>query len=184
MLGSPPPTRGKVNAVQFVHHALRITPAYAGKRQTVYRIKQFRQDHPRLRGEKVLLANCIPAFPGSPPPTRGKESVGITKWDGYGITPAYAGKSQIHQHKLIHLKDHPRLRGEKSSLPALSRVITGSPPPTRGKGVPFLHGDFSVGITPAYAGKSDTTFEIKERLRDHPRLRGEKVGMFSPHHCM
>ena len=51
----------------------------------------------------------------------------------------------------------------------------GSPPLARGKAE--LDGAFAVdiGITPACAGKSIHTGHLRERIKDHPRLRGEKL---------
>ena len=92
---------------------LRITPAYAGKRERTDAGKGARRDHPRLRGEKQPLVERPEAHIGSPPLTRGK------------VRFARGLES--------HAGDHPRLRGEKSTennLPARSR---GSPPLTRGK---------------------------------------------------
>ena len=50
--GSPPPMRGKGDAMLFAYHMLGITPAYAGK--SFHRVPVFQrlQDHPRLCGEK------------------------------------------------------------------------------------------------------------------------------------
>ena len=74
---------------------------------------------------------------------------------GYGITPAYAGKSDFHDAHLRFFEDHPRLCGEKHIL--------------------FIIGGDCMGITPAYAGKSESFNDILYTLRDHPRLCGEKV---------
>ena len=51
-----------------------------------------------------------------------------------GITPAYAGKSHV--------------------FPAVAVLVSGSPPPMRGKGQRFGSRYNAAGITPAYAGKS------------------------------
>ena len=76
-----------------------------------------------------------------------------------GITPAYAGKSDV---------DCKTIASE-----------AGSPPPMRGK-------EFQTGarftfrrITPAYAGKSPILSNVHEVSQDHPRLCGEKL-LFSP----
>ena len=50
-------------------------------------------DHPRLCGEKFILA------------------VNVTLYSG--ITPAYAGKSADRQVVIVRQWDHPRLCGEK-----------------------------------------------------------------------
>ena len=70
--GSPPPMRGKVgNGLKsnFIHG---ITPAYAGKRQTVISSDVAKRDHPRLCGEKFLCRSGRMSSTGSPPPMRGK----------------------------------------------------------------------------------------------------------------
>ena len=91
--GSPPPMRGKAKLVVFPINVLRITPAYAGKSLGSILIRSHIQDHPRLCGEKYPLACYHLLYIGSPPPMRGKvcgKNVGVY---GFGITPAYAGKS-------------------------------------------------------------------------------------------
>ena len=51
----------------------------------------------------------------------------------YRITPAYAGKREFHLISFRYLRDHPRLRGEKSSVRTKTTQRQGSPPLTRGK---------------------------------------------------
>ena len=46
----------------------------------------------------------------------------------------------------------------------------------RGKGVQHRGFPLIVGITPAYAGKSDSPESGGSRQQDHPRLCGEKRG--------
>ena len=55
---------------------------------------------------------------------------------GYGITPAYAGKSWIPITQFFNIQDHPRLCGEKCTRYFSMRQWLGSPPPMRGKGKP------------------------------------------------
>ena len=72
--------------------ALRITPAYAGKRYFYIYVWFLSWDHPRLRGEKVDFVSNLIDFVGSPPLTRGKEQFTQQLKQFFGITPAYAGK--------------------------------------------------------------------------------------------
>ena len=51
-IGSPPPMRGKVNGGVGFGVLVRITPAYAGKSQSLPKILSLSWDHPRLCGEK------------------------------------------------------------------------------------------------------------------------------------
>ena len=74
--GSPPPMRGKGTPFASSFSPRRITPAYAGKSVVQNFFIPFRQDHPRLCGEKAPVAPGSPLSPGSPPPMRGKVSTG------------------------------------------------------------------------------------------------------------
>ena len=56
--------------------------------------------------------------------------------------------------------------------------MLGSPPLTRGKALLCFFLGFRLGITPAYAGKSRVAWVPASVVRDHPRLRGEKVDWF------
>ena len=50
----------------------------------------------------------------------------------------------------------------------------GSPPPMRGKAHGSRVRPHRAGITPAYAGKRRQSVQTKQKLKDHPRLCGEK----------
>ena len=90
--GSPPPMRGKDCRSADNVQRIRITPAYAGKRQVRCRCPPERQDHPRLCGEKVQgVWQCL-SIKGSPPPMRGKAFMPEISLNFSRITPAYAGK--------------------------------------------------------------------------------------------
>ena len=51
----------------------------------------------------------------------------------------------------------------------------GSPPPMRGKAILDFPYSLTLGITPAYAGKSDSSGDDLCPVQDHPRLCGEKA---------
>ena len=131
-----------------------ITPACAGKSSG--RIGAVRQagDHPRVCGEKILRMLTTQVTLGSPPRVRGKALQRNSSHSQEGITPACAGKS-------------------KSST-TTGKLGVGSPPRVRGK-VPGVCKDLErVGITPAYAGKSNLHVLFHLKVRDHPRVCGEK----------
>ena len=90
------------------------------------------------------------------------------------ITPACAGKSDLHQVAQLVAADHPRLRGEKPFGLSIQNAMMGSPPPARGKGLQRVKSSRHAGITPACAGKSVSIVPPAAKLEDHPRLRGEK----------
>ena len=88
--------RGKDSANPIALYTLRITPAYAGKRKQKWHLFPLLQDHPRLCGEKAVVGNHDRIFVGSPPPMRGKAPVIVLQSTSSGITPAYAGKSDLY----------------------------------------------------------------------------------------
>ena len=92
-----------------------------------------------------------------------------------GITPAYAGKRMFPEHYNYLHEDHPRLCGEKLCVILKKMAIIGSPPPMRGKAGTPARGLPADGITPAYAGKSNSRKIYRSMCQDHPRLCGEKV---------
>ncbi len=73
-LGSPPHTRGKVAVSAAVFCFSGITPAHAGKRMMHDIGRDMLKDHPRTRGEKMVLSRELYAVEGSPPHTRGKDN--------------------------------------------------------------------------------------------------------------
>ena len=95
-------------------------------------------------------------------------------YERYRITPAYAGKSFPAGCPRSRSRDHPRVCGEKSISRPKSGPSTGSPPRMRGKAVHCRCFQQPTGITPAYAGKSQTVSFGTTGRKDHPRVCGEK----------
>ena len=93
--GSPPRMRGKGPDDCSAEPAAGITPAYAGKRRRSERCHRRNQDHPRVCGEKVAGSVFLVPKGGSPPRMRGKVLDFCVLPFQKGITPAYAGKSQV-----------------------------------------------------------------------------------------
>ena len=145
--------RGKDVYTPSFTAVLRITPAYAGKRQITVHSVCSSQDHPRLCGEKSSMVHRPCKKTGSPPPMRGKEFYQPYEKAAVGITPAYAGKRCYNQIPCPHSRDHPRLCGEKYTIREHLSSVLGSPPPMRGKVSFTLAADIRRRITPAYAGK-------------------------------
>ena len=126
-------------------------------------------------GEKAQRARGLNLILGSPPHVRGKEDRRTHTHKTHGITPACAGKSRIHRVCTDRHRDHPRMCGEKDFKSAHPSQQLGSPPRMRGKviGVGLLN--ITIGITPAYAGKSSFLSGCTRIPRDHPRVCGEKT---------
>ena len=90
------------------------------------------------------------------------------------ITPAYAGKRPGKTCFPGFPWDHPRLCGEKLVATRARKLERGSPPPMRGKVRHYVDVQPVQGITPAYAGKSQSFHNRHTACQDHPRLCGEK----------
>ena len=146
--------RGKVVSVRRLISDIRITPAYAGKRDRQRPLRKKQENHPRLCGEKKLLRHMQLRSAGSPPPMRGKVVLVFHLNSLLGITPAYAGKSPRFRHRFLLRRDHPRLCGEKNTPDCMCGSWIGSPPPMRGKVRKLFKICPRFRITPAYAGKS------------------------------
>ena len=131
-----------------------ITPACAGKSQLQSQLGIYRQDHPRMCGEKSGSPGSTRTHMGSPPHMRGKGS------------PSCCFQKQTG--------DHPRTCGEKCTCRGCSSPCVGSPPHMRGKELPLPDSDSPAGITPAHAGKSGLCSSEFSRRWDHPRVCGEK----------
>ena len=172
--GSPPRVRGKVKIIWFFNGFRGITPAYAGKRPTAKGCSSGSRDYPSVCGEKTPDASSTTKSIGSPPRMRGKAKRHVADDGMIGITPAYAGKSEVFGYQEAWAEDHPRVCGEKVEPNVFSFQIRGSPPRVRGKeGKPNEQG-LLTGITPACAGKRRKTSSDRTRATDHPRVCGEK----------
>ena len=111
--GSPPRMRGKDPEPPSVGQHFGITPAYAGKSSAQVNVKAVKEDHPRVCGEKGVTKMFLCGVQGSPPRMRGKVFRAAEKTGTFGITPAYAGKSQPSRTVPgRHLGSPPRMRGK------------------------------------------------------------------------
>ena len=84
------------------------------------------------------------------------------------------GKVLLRSSGDIREWDHPRVCGEKLLISAPFTANWGSPPRMRGKDFHVGDGLRFAGITPAYAGKRGGFHRQLSRVKDHPRVCGEK----------
>ncbi len=172
--GSPPHVRGKVDDLAERLKTPRITPACAGKSIYPFLYKFRTWDHPRMCGEKLSAVSEFFLAAGSPPHVRGKDFVHIHILRYPGITPACAGKRDTDQVKSVQQQDHPRMCGEKFLRDGVLPLKRGSPPHVRGKVSSSFADLLDFRITPACAGKSRLAGRFPPKMRDHPRMCGEK----------
>ena len=172
--GSPPRGRGKAFLFGDFDIQRRITPAWAGKSEGTDCARAENGDHPRVGGEKAAYLRAVCGPRGSPPRGRGK-GMALTEANRvFGITPAWAGKSDNSENQSSKKQDHPRVGGEKALSSTALGLAIGSPPRGRGKGVLIFPRRAAVGITPAWAGKRRRAGGGTPARQDHPRVGGEK----------
>ena len=157
LVGSSPHTRGAQDPRHGDGVDFRIIPAYAGSTWRHHAMRGASSDHPRIRGEHILV-HCPSATPlGSSPHTRGALPPSALRSSTRGIIPAYAGSTLSFHFFWFGSQDHPRIRGEHVRLQDRHHE--------------------SRRIIPAYAG---STLPISRACRarwDHPRIRGEHSGL-------
>ena len=187
--------RGKDVRQELQHSGRGITPAYAGKSNSLFSHRRARRDPPpRMRGKGECMSyfaaakRITPAHAGKsryhlrhtdrsedhPRTCREKVLKLATIETADGITPAYAGKRRLPEPDRARRWDHPRVCGEKDGKTGEELDAEGSPPRMRGKGQTLLADDTWVGITPAHAGKSRVGLRRVSVPADHPRACGEK----------
>ena len=89
------------------------------------------------------------------------------------IIPAYAGSTASIDRSTAPVADHPRIRGEHTTVYERTIEAEGSSPHTRGaRRAACAEGEFH-GIIPAYAGSTRPAHRQTPRPPDHPRIRGE-----------
>ena len=110
--GSSPLTRGAPLVVLAGFRRLRIIPAHAGSTHDPARFVAAVRDHPRSRGEHVVVMPGGPDHWGSSPLTRGAPRVVGHAVLSHRIIPAHAGSTGIYRAIRSTAKDHPRSRGE------------------------------------------------------------------------
>ena len=155
--GSPPHARGRLSPSKWRGHIEGITPACAGKTNILSILISYCPDHPRMRGEDDVDVSYYNAEAGSPPHARGRLNSTVCQGGPMGITPACAGKTCSPTDCRPPRTDHPRMRGEDSSKLITNYEEAGSPPHARGR--PETHLDMlrRDGITPACAGKTQSS---------------------------
>ena len=151
------------------------SPACAGKRYAPSARRERPWDHPRVCGEKVHNVFKLCFDKGSPPRVRGKDSGNASAGLADRITPACAGKRAPAPRPSRSTRDHPRVRGEKSSGTSSITLHKGSPPRVRGKATVAMAAPSTLRITPACAGKRCKPDYRFPEPWDHPRVCGEKL---------
>ena len=129
-----------------------------------------------MRGEQVSASSLSETTIGSSPHARGAGVVVLRYVGDVGIIPACAGSSSQSPGNGSGMKDHPRMRGEQTTLGVISTAWGGSSPHARGAGNRIIRYKRWLGIIPACAGSSSCRSRTYHGDKDHPRMRGEQPG--------
>ena len=141
--------------------------------------RRWREDHPRIRGEHPIAAKPDNLVMGSSPHTRGAPRPLAPSPVGSRIIPAYAGSTGRRPRRGRSGRDHPRIRGEHTTVSIAKGEAGGSSPHTRGAPACQRSRLAPPRIIPAYAGSTSTQSRRTRRHKDHPRIRGEHFPTFS-----
>ena len=109
--GSPPHVRERLNAAVSMIQPARITPACAGKTDTVHSDIIRQEDHPRMCGKDLIKISAPQSLAG--------------------ITPACAGKTAQEGNDDDEFWDHPRMCGKDTIKVENLATPVGSPPHVR-----------------------------------------------------
>ena len=171
--GSSPRGRGKPDLDQSQTLVLRLIPAWAGKTSRAVCVSENRAAHPRVGGENihVLLDECEER--GSSPRGRGKLSLSLWITRLFGLIPAWAGKTNARMVWSSQARAHPRVGGENPRYSIVIGPSQGSSPRGRGKRGLGAGDTLTVGLIPAWAGKTRFGVGLASGSRAHPRVGGE-----------
>ena len=171
--GSSPLARGTLRSLSALSLAAGIIPACAGNTPRPRRSPAWAWDHPRLRGEHVLVRSLVCVLLGSSPLARGTLIFQYDRVSDFGIIPACAGNTWGGACGGSCLGDHPRLRGEHGIIQRVHNGRRGSSPLARGTPPIRVMKSPDGGIIPACAGNTTHLPILRDMAEDHPRLRGE-----------
>ena len=176
-LGSPPHSRGIQSGAVRQRVVCRLTPAFAGNTASLYGRIRRRLAHPRIRGEYDGAADGAFHRDGSPPHSRGIRLEFSDPGRPLGLTPAFAGNTDLLRHLLGWGAAHPRIRGEYRVEQKRMQIKRGSPPHSRGIRWRCKEGRRSLRLTPAFAGNTHSMVVMRCSHPAHPRIRGEYGSM-------
>ena len=128
-----------------------------------------------MRGENSHFPCARPEYSGTSPRARGKlRSEKVAKTAVRNI-PACAGKTGKPAPSSKLVQEHPRVRGENSTITSFTCLITGTSPRARGKQPKSVSMENLIRNIPACAGKT-LRYCFRGRIcQEHPRVRGENV---------
>ena len=132
MVGSSPRVRGTPDRHIVNGPQLRFIPACAGNAFSSWLIRKSLAVHPRVCGERGFAGHDFPSVAGSSPRVRGTLAHPLAVGSVLRFIPACAGNALATSSAGADAAVHPRVCGERGTLPAFAATPTGSSPRVRG----------------------------------------------------
>ncbi len=127
-----------------------------------------------MRGERRIKPTLDLLKGGSSPHARGTRPGRTPGGRCPRIIPACAGNAALSVSIVICRSDHPRMRGERSTVTTPASSASGSSPHARGTPQSGVEGARPSRIIPACAGNAPRVTAGRQTWTDHPRMRGER----------
>lgn len=135
-IGPSPPAQGAHARGHYTARYRGTIPACAGSTWRRFLLATLDVDHPRLRGEHLLITPTCILVSGPSPPARGALKGDPLPGRRFGTIPACAGSTRFPRLSTPGETDHPRLRGEHGTRDIAGAPMSGPSPPARG--APFV----------------------------------------------
>ena len=175
-MGSSPRMRGTPVPRPSVPRPSGIIPAHAGNTFVFQCVPFLRRDHPRACGEHPGISPHSLRRTGSSPRMRGTQKARLVRLALFGIIPAHAGNTGVHDLGGHVIRDHPRACGEHPSEASEALARLGIIPAHAGNTVRQLADDMGYGDHPRACGEhSGREFGGAEDQGSSPRMRGTLV---------
>ena len=110
---------------------------------------------------------------------RGRELFGCCSAHSPGNTPACAGKRRTRGPQEPLSRKYPRVCGEERRCSAVVTLSSEIPPRVRGRALGADTPGWSIGNTPACAGKSIASMACVGAMAKYPRVCGEEIHLLN-----
>ena len=175
-VGSSPHARGTLEASPAARFFPRFIPACAGNAATARICSCPEPVHPRMRGERSVVAMDVKLENGSSPHARGTPIRPAVLVGQPRFIPACAGNAGGARNAHRQRPVHPRMRGERSMDATEKQRENGSSPHARGTHLAEDDRADEDRFIPACAGNARKKGLLIFYLPVHPRMRGERRG--------
>ena len=171
--GTPPRARGRRRLRAGRRGAGRNTPACAGTTRCWTSGRWCPTEHPRVRGDDSEGGSPNSDSPGTPPRARGRLLTDYDTMITSRNTPACAGTTDVMSANDRPTQEHPRVRGDDHRSPREFSAGCGTPPRARGRPQHARRRHAAARNTPACAGTTRGSADMRIRQSEHPRVRGD-----------